>query len=56
MVCSGFVKVGCNLLQARRMRGEIGAQTGDEYDGLFKVVLIGDSGVGKSDSSVMSFP
>ena len=54
-VCSGFVKVGSNLLQARRMREEIGAQTGDEYDDLFKVVLIGDSGVGKSDLRVTSF-
>ena len=30
------------------------AQTGDEYDDLFKVVLIGDSGVGKSDPRVTS--
>jgi len=28
---------------------EVGAQVGDEYDNLFKVVLTGDSGVGKSD-------
>jgi hypothetical protein len=49
VVCSGFVKVGRNLLQARRVHREIGAQVGDEYDNLFKVVLIGDSGVGKSD-------
>jgi hypothetical protein len=56
VVCSGFVKVGSNILQARRVRGEIGAQTGDEYDGLFKVVLIGDSGVGKSDPRVTNFP
>jgi len=41
--------VGRNLLQARRVHREIGAQVGDEYDNLFKVVLIGDSGVGKSD-------
>jgi len=49
VVCSGFVKVGRNLLQARRVHREIGAQVGDEYDNLFKVVLTGDSGVGKSD-------
>ena len=55
VVCSGFVKMGSNLLQARRVCREIGAQTDDEYDDLFKVVLIGDSGVGKSDLRVTSF-
>lgn len=47
--CSGFVKVGSNLLQARRVRREVGAQAGDGYDDLLKGVLMGDSGVGKSD-------
>ena len=55
VVCSGFVKVGSNFLQARRVCEEIGAQTGDEYDDLFKVVLIGDSGIGKCDPRVTSF-
>ena len=45
VVCSGFVKVGSNLLQARRVHREIGAQVVDEYDDLFKVVLTGDSGI-----------
>jgi GTPase SAR1 family protein len=49
VVCSGFVKVGSNLLQATIVHREVGAQVGDEYDNLFKVVLTGDSGVGKSD-------
>ena len=49
VVCSGFVKVGSNLLQARRVRQEVGAQAGDEYDDVLKGVLIEDSGVGKSD-------
>ena len=56
VVCNGFVEVGSNLLQARRVRGEIGTQTGDEYDGLFKVVLTGDSGLGKSVLRVTTFP
>ena len=55
VVCNGFMKVGSNFVQARKVREEIGAQTGDEYDDLFKVVLIGDSGVGKSDPRVTSF-
>jgi hypothetical protein len=50
VVCIGFLQVGSNLLQARRVHTkEIGVQVGDEYEDMLRVVLMGASGVGKFD-------
>jgi hypothetical protein len=40
----------CFILQLDKMEGEAGAGGGSSYDHLFKLVLIGDSGVGKVGS------
>ena len=37
------------MCEQRRVRTEMAHKADDEYDYLFKVVLIGDSGVGKSN-------